>query len=779
MQKNIQTILQNTFGLESFRDRQEEIIENIIAWNDTLVFMPTGWGKSLTYQLPGLVREWITVVISPLISLMKDQVDALRKLWVRAELINSTLSGKEKDDIMYELKYSSQPRYAWDEYSEASSDNNPIKFLYIAPERLNSREFISILKQTKISLIAIDEAHCISQWWHDFRPSYMKIKSFIEELAGEQREFPIVGLTATATQKVRTDIVERLWLTKFTNYISGFDRKNIILVVREISVKEEKQKKIVEIIEKTPWVWIIYCSSRKHVIEVSEYLVSVWIKAWIYKGDLSAGAREDEQNKFMNDEYKVMVATNAFGMWIDKKDIRFVIHYNLPGSIENYYQEVWRAGRDGRMSYGIVLASYGDTKIQEFFIDHTYPEKKQILEFYDYLYKDFKTSEGKWTRVAKTYFVLASESGVGNDMIVWSIIKILEKYNIIRRWLEETDSESDFRGRGLTLLQDKRPHSHLMIDWKRQDLLKDESNFKLEQMKRLLFYPSCRKRFILEYFGDTEDLATLWDNCWLCDFCLEWNKFSAEEKEKIVPASTYGLILETVKKYNEKFGQTLLSKVLHWSSEKRIQDWNLDVYEHFGALKEFSLTWIQALFEALQMEWFLFKTDGKYPLIWVTELGWAAVYKDKYIQNVLSDLNTYVLQKVWKKLSNSSTTPAKKWTSSLKQRLSQWSTYSETHKLFQQKKSIQEISIERELSVQTVESHIITLYTQWEVSLADAMKLVDYDKTKIVKKAIDSDALFENTQLKPIKDALEAEWKTDISYFDIKLTIAMMEKGDV
>ncbi len=763
MNKNLENILQNTFGLESFREWQEEIISSVVDGNDTLVFMPTGGWKSLTYQLPGIVREGITIVISPLISLMKDQVDAIRALWVRAELINSTLSWAERTEIMHELRY----------YD--SSDEQAIKFLYIAPERLNSNEFVGLLKSTKIALIAIDEAHCISQWGHDFRPSYMKIKWFIESVSGEQRDFPVVGLTATATPKVRKDIVERLGLWKYRSFITGFDRKNIILVVREVSAKEEKQAKTLDIIEKTPGTGIIYCSSRKHVLELSSYLISKWIKTWVYKGDLTADVRESEQNKFMNDEYKVMVATNAFGMGIDKKDIRFVIHYNLPGSIENYYQEVGRAGRDGKMSYWVVLASYGDTKIQEFFIDNTYPEKKQILDFYDYLYKEFKLWEWKGSRVAKTYFVMASESWIWNDMIVWAIVKILEKYNILRRGLEETDSESDFRGRWLTLLQEKRQHAHLMIDWKRQDMLKDEWYFKLDQIKRLLFYPGCRKKFILEYFGDEEDLRNLKANCWLCDHCLESGNISEDDKKKFLPASTYGIVLETVKKYNEKFGASLLAKVLAGSSEKRIIDWHLDDYQHYWVFSDMSLEMVTALFEALIMEDFLFKTGGQYPCIWVTEYGGAALYKNVYITQNILDLNSYVMQKVKNSAKKSSSWVSKSST----KKSPKWQTYQDTLTLFNEWKSILEISKERWLWVQTIESHIVHLYAIGDISLMKILNLVSLTNAKLVKAVVTSDAILENTELKAIKQKLEEQGNPWVSYFDIKLSLAMIEKWDL
>lgn len=385
MMSDIHSILKETFGLEAFREGQEDIIKSVISGNNTIVFMPTGGGKSLTYQVPGIALDGITIVISPLISLMKDQIDKLRERGIASVCINSTIGAQEQRDILEEIRYPGE---------------TPIKFVYIAPERLNSEEFLSVIRRVKVSLIAIDEAHCVSQWGHDFRPSYMKIKDFIkslrnrsgenetdsEEEAGLQSSIPVIALTATATKKVRADIMDRLGLEKVKEFIYGFDRKNIVMLVREIAKKEEKLEKVAEIIEKTPGSGIVYAASIKNVEEVYSYLKARGVSVGKYTGSMDNISREQGQNDFMDDTVRVVVATNAFGMGIDKKDIRFVIHYNLPGSIESYYQEIGRAGRDGRMSIAVIIASFSDTKIQEFFVENSNPEKKEIFDFYDYLY---------------------------------------------------------------------------------------------------------------------------------------------------------------------------------------------------------------------------------------------------------------------------------------------------------------------------------------------------------------------------------------------------------
>lgn len=755
MQTKLNKILKEKFRLESFRDGQQEIIESVSNWVDTLVFMPTGGWKSLTYQLPGIYRDWVVLVISPLISLMKDQVDKLRELWIRTELVNSTIDSFDIQIILNDL----------------SNPSTDIKFLYIAPERLNSNEFLRVISRVKISLVAIDEAHCISQWWHDFRPSYMKIKWFLDNLK-ENSNFPIMALTATATKKVRADIIERLWLDDYNSFTSWFDRKNITVIVREISKRDEKMDKVAEILHKTKWSGIVYCASRKAVKEVYDSLIQNWVKAWIYTWAMSPELREKEQNSFMTDEYKVIVATNAFGMWIDKKDIRFVIHYNLPGSIENYYQEVWRAWRDWKKSFWVVIASFWDTKIQEFFIDNTYPSKEEILKLYDFLYKWEKEWSWKWTVILKTYFAIASESWIWSDMKVWSALKILEKYWILRKWVSDNVNTTDFRWRWLTLVQEKRKHSKLLVDWTRQELLKEEAYFKLEQIKKLLFYPTCRKRFILNYFWDDEDLATLPENCWACDYCIEKKNMANTEIEDYVNTSIFALVLDVVKKIDAKIWVVMMTKFLRGSKDAKLVERNMHKREDFWVLEDLTSELIQAVIDALIWLEYLHKTDWKYPLLWITDTWRAAIVRNNLLIDDNRELQHYIKMRLW----TSAVYKKKKDSKPKKVRVD---TYKETFKLYSEWKDIKEISKSRELKPITIESHFVKLYELWEIELTDIMKFSSFSNLKAVKEVITDKLKWITDPLKPIKENLESEWKKDISYFEIKIAIAMMDKKDI
>ncbi len=758
--QDIHKILKQTFGFDSFREWQEKIITSIIEKNDTLVFMPTGWWKSLTYQLPAIALDGLAIVISPLISLMKDQLDSLNNLWVRAEVINSTISYLDQQNILNEI----------------SRPDSKIKFLYIAPERLNSENFLRVIKQVKISLIAIDEAHCVSQWWHDFRPSYMKIKGFIKELKEEQK-IPIIALTATATKKVKEDIILRLWLENPNIFTTWFDRKNITIVVREISKADEKRQKIIEVLNSIPWSGIVYCSSRKKTQEVYDFLVEQKVSVWIYMWSMNPDERKLQQDNFMEWKYRVIVATNAFGMWIDKKDIRFVIHYNLPWSIENYYQEVWRAWRDWKHSFWVVLASYWDTKIQEFFIENTYPEKQEVLDFYDYLYKNIKLWEWIWTEILKTYFLMSQESNLWSDMKVSSIVKILEKYWVIKRWYN-SDNDSDFRGRGITLAQEKRNHNHLLIDRNHQKLLENEAYYKLEQIKQLLFYPSCRKKFILDYFWDEEDLKKLWDNCKTCDFCIEMWKKASWKSEKLVQLSVFSIVLDVVDLFDKRFWIKLITAFLRGSKEKRILEWGLNKKSEYGILSEYNSDLIEALVEALIRQWFIEKTTGQYPTIWLTDKWRVALSREYLLKDEENELQSYLSMRVksssYKKIWKEKTPKKSGNTNSAK-----WSTQEETLKLFKSWKTILEIAEERWIKDRTVEEHILSLYSYSKLWLNDILKLVNFFDIEFIKKLLDNE--FKNwvEKLREVKDRLEELWKKDISYFEIKACIAMIENRDI
>ena len=350
-------VLHKYYGYTSFRKGQENIITSIINKEDVLAIMPTGGGKSICYQVPALCLDGLTIVISPLISLMKDQVDALKTMGVKARLINSSLSNSEYNEALEEI------------------ENDECKIIYIAPERLDSMDFVNIIRGKNISQVAIDEAHCVSQWGHDFRVSYKKIPYFINRL--DKR--PIVtAFTATASNEVREDIINILNLHNPAVYITGFDRENLSINIVKSSSKNKYTLDYVENHKNESG--IIYASTRKEVETIYEGLLKRNYSVAKYHAGLSNEARKEYQENFINDDIKIMVATNAFGMGIDKPNIRWVLHYNMPQSIENYYQEIGRAGRDGEDSECVLLFSPGDVHTQKYLVEVGIenPERKSV-----------------------------------------------------------------------------------------------------------------------------------------------------------------------------------------------------------------------------------------------------------------------------------------------------------------------------------------------------------------------------------------------------------------
>ena len=347
--------LKNIFGYETYRPQQQEIIAGLIQGKDAFVLMPTGGGKSLCYQIPALHRPGVGIVVSPLISLMKDQVDALQACGVKAAFYNSSLKSSEARRVL------------------AMLHAEELDLLYIAPERLMSDEFIQRLKDIPISLFAIDEAHCISQWGHDFRPEY----SQLGRLRREFPKIPMIALTATAESHTRQDILDRLHLTQARCYIASFDRPNIRYTVL---VKSKPLSQLTDFLRKRPGeAGIVYCLSRKRVDDLAVKLQSAGFNAAPYHAGLSTAQRQKVQDDFLRDDITIMVATVAFGMGIDKSNIRFVVHYDIPKNIESYYQETGRAGRDGLAAEALLLFGYGDIAIARSLIENTHnPERKRI-----------------------------------------------------------------------------------------------------------------------------------------------------------------------------------------------------------------------------------------------------------------------------------------------------------------------------------------------------------------------------------------------------------------
>jgi len=339
-------LLKRIYGFEEFRKGQADIIEGLVGGRDTLAILPTGGGKSVCYQIPALLLEGTTIVVSPLISLMKDQVDALNRLGVPAAFLNSSLGAAEYRAV---LRGASQGEY---------------KLLYIAPERLDAPMFESLMAQMNVPLIAIDEAHCVSQWGHDFRPSYRQLASWI----GRLRNRPLVAaFTATATPEVAEDILAMLALRSPNVFVTGFARSNLSLSV--VTGADKKRFLRDYLRERPEQSGIVYCATRKEVESVCDLLRKSGVEAGRYHGGLSDTERAEAQERFRFDEIRVMVATNAFGMGIDKPNVRFVLHWQMPGDIESYYQEAGRAGRDGEESECVLLFEPQDVQVQRFLID--------------------------------------------------------------------------------------------------------------------------------------------------------------------------------------------------------------------------------------------------------------------------------------------------------------------------------------------------------------------------------------------------------------------------
>ena len=591
--------LQHHFGFSAFRPGQEEVVRTIASGRDALVVMPTGGGKSLCYQLPALLLPGATLVISPLIALMKDQVDALRAKGIEAETINSSLTPAEQDERIEGLR------------------TGRFKLLYVAPERFGQRRFVEALKSANVSLVAVDEAHCVSQWGHDFRPDYLKIGKAVRQIG----DVPVAAFTATATPDVRSDIVEHLMLREPAIFVTGFARPNLSFHVVSAPRKLDKYQHLRRLWQEQK-TGIIYCATRKKVVEVFEEVEAWGAKVVAYHAGLSDDQRTDAQERFISRRADVAVATNAFGMGIDRADIRFVAHYEMPGSVEAYYQEAGRAGRDGAPSRCDFLYSYADKRVQEFFLEGQNPGLPTVRLLWDWLRRN-ADAQGE---LVQSQSAIAEALGFKNDMGIGTAMILLMRAGYMDRF-----DVPGQRARGTRLLRADLASSQLVFDEKAILEKERRDNARLQAVIDYATASGCRQEWMLHYFGDPEAHP-----CGRCDWCQRGDRAGMTKLDD-AQFTTLRKALSGVARMSRRvgtdgwegmFGVGRIVEMLCGKERGPLREHGLDKLSTFGILKSEGEDFTRALLEECLLMGLLKKANDEYPLVTLTKSGALAMRGD-------------------------------------------------------------------------------------------------------------------------------------------------------
>ncbi|HKQ61572.1 MAG TPA: ATP-dependent DNA helicase RecQ [Candidatus Polarisedimenticolaceae bacterium] len=532
------------FGLEAFRPGQREAAEAVLAGRDLVAVMPTGSGKSLCFQLPALLLEGTTVVVSPLIALMKDQVDALRARGLAAAAVHSGLPRGER------------------QATEAALAAGKLQLVYVAPERLASGSFRSALARTRVARLVVDEAHCISQWGHDFRPDYRRLGELRAALG-----VPVAAFTATATPDVRGDIARQLDLRDPLELVTGFERPNLTLSVETCRTRADKTRALARLIEEIGTPGIVYAATRKHVELWAQFLENHGLVAGRYHAGLDDGERVRLHDDFRAGRLQAIAATNAFGMGVDKADIRFVVHADLPGSIEAYYQEVGRAGRDGRPARCTLLFSPVDVRTQEFFLLGSNPPAELF--------------EAAWRWLGDGADEAEIEQLAGPDAA-----RAMAAATAARLLKREAES------RGLPIGKGDPP-----VDLAFRESKTRRDRERLDTMVRYAFSRGCRTRFVYDYFAGGAR-AGVAPHCGTCDVCLGWRRGAGRALDD-AEFERVRIALSAVARLSGRFGVERVAQVLAGSQTRELLERHLDRLPTYGKLAELSLDDVKNLLGVL------------------------------------------------------------------------------------------------------------------------------------------------------------------------------------